>query len=72
MSSDELTPLATAEDHCLVHHFIRRHGRRPTAEELAALEAPIGVPAPRLPRDAQTHGLAHALRREVARLVARL
>ncbi|CAN0425830.1 unnamed protein product [Phaeothamnion confervicola] len=63
---------AVAQDHCLVHPFIRRHGRRPTAEELADLVGTTVVPAPRASRDGQAHGLVHALRREVARLVARL
>ncbi|GAA1435034.1 hypothetical protein GCM10009641_30060 [Mycobacterium cookii] len=72
MSSDELTPLATAEDHCLVHHFIRQHGRRPTAEELTALAPPVVVPAARPPGDAQAHGLVRAVRRDVARLLSRL
>ena len=58
-------------DHCAVHQFIRVHGRRPTAEELAdGLTGPdrTGAPAPDPARASQPG----ALRREVARLIHRL
>jgi hypothetical protein len=62
----------SAEEHCLVHHFIRAHGRRPTADELDELvRRAVVVPAPR--RHAATApSLAQSLRRELARLVGRL
>ena len=60
--------------HCLVHHFIRAHGRRPTLDELADLRAlspePPRVPGPR--HAAAPPGLARSWRREVARLVHRI
>jgi hypothetical protein len=63
-----------AADQCLVHHFIRSHGRRPTETELTRLRldlaARVPVPAPR--RSSTPAGLLPALRREVARLVSRL
>jgi hypothetical protein len=73
MSSDELTSPAQAEDHCLVHHFIRTHGRRPTADELADLVGTrVAPPAPRVSDAARGPSRLHAMRREVASLVSRL
>ncbi|MGF9753759.1 hypothetical protein AAII07_01025 [Microvirga sp. 0TCS3.31] len=67
---------AEPDDHCLVHHFIRMHGRRPTAEELSALRpGPAAIaataPAPPPQHTAMPGGLTAAVRRELAKLVTR-
>ncbi|WP_210651628.1 hypothetical protein [Nocardioides sp. SYSU D00065] len=64
-------PMALSPDeHCAVHHFIRRHGRRPTADELALeLQGPGAGERSAAPRPAL---LTRMLRRDVARLVSRL
>ena len=68
-TADQSTP-DQYDDHCLVHHFIRATGRRPTADELVALRRQPHVPRP---RDEVVPGaLSHAPRREVARLIHRL
>ncbi|HEV2797924.1 MAG TPA: hypothetical protein VGV65_09920 [Nocardioides sp.] len=58
------------DDHCLVHHFIRATGRRPTDDELVALRQQPRVPRPRDP--VVTGVLTQTVRREVARLILRL
>lgn len=71
---DALDADLDAVDHCLVHHFIRAHGRRPTRPELDDLRARASesprVPGPR--HAAAPAGLARSWRREVARLVHRI
>jgi hypothetical protein len=70
---DAQTSLTQPDDHCLVHHFIRTHGRRPTADELAGITATVVVPpAPRSATEMPAPSLVHTMRREVARLVNRL
>lgn len=70
-ATDPVEP-AGLDDHCLVHQFIRTHGRRPTTEELRALAgltvAPAVVPRPGTTR---SRGLS-GVRRELARFVHRL
>ena len=58
-----------AVDHCLVHHFIRNHGRRPLPTELAMLE---GCPGGRSAEQPDGSALARATLRRVAQLVHRL
>lgn len=71
-------------DPCLVHHFIRVHGRRPDADELSEIErhtdpygddvVPPNTPGP-LNASAtarETTPLPWVLRREVARLLGRI
>jgi hypothetical protein len=61
------------DDHCLVHHFIRANGRRPSADELLTLSKQLLVSAGPDHRRGQSSGsLPQALRREVARLIHRL
>jgi hypothetical protein len=64
---------AEPDDHCLVHHFIRTHGRRPSAEELSALQdrAAMTVPASPPQHTPVAGELMAAVRREVAKLVNR-
>jgi hypothetical protein len=63
----------TAEDHCLVHHFIRTHGRRPSASELQLLRRRMPVPQARaVPSWAPAMPVLGVLRRGVAKLVSRL
>ncbi|NYE37622.1 hypothetical protein F4692_002755 [Nocardioides cavernae] len=62
---------AGTEDHCLVHQFIRTHGRRPTDAELEDMGASTAGSTPGRHLAAPS-GLAWLLRREVARLVHRL
>ena len=73
MSTDHQPAVDGYDDHCLIHHFIRAHGRVPRADELRALRAQGTVSAehPRQGR-AVSSTAAHGLRRELARLVHRL
>ena len=59
-------------DHCLVHQFIRTHGRRPTGEELRALQERADVVPPVVirPRASASAGLS-GVRRELSKLVNR-
>ena len=74
-STDPVEPTGL-DDHCLVHQFIRIHGRRPTAEELSSLaDGAVAVP-PRVPpvvppARRSTPGAVSGLRRELARLINR-
>lgn len=79
MSGPHPTILASIDDHCLIHHFIRLHGRAPSTDELAALRN--GETAPTLDarlaqadpvRPAAPGGLNRGVRREIARLINRL
>ncbi len=68
-TTEQPTPV-DYDEHCLVHHFIRATGRRPTADELVALGQQPHVSRP---RDAAVTGvLSQVVRREVARLIHRL
>lgn len=63
----------TSEDHCLVHHFIRTHGRRPSASELQLLRRRMPVPQARaVPTRATAKPVLGLLRRSAAKLVSRL
>jgi len=64
---------AEPDDHCLVHHFIRVHGHRPSAEELYAILHADAATAPASPAQhaAMAGGLTAAVRRDVAKLVTR-
>jgi hypothetical protein len=66
---DDQSAPAPHDDHCLVHHFIRTHGRRPDDDELQALRERVAVPRP---RRSGPPLLSQALRREAARLIQRL
>lgn len=74
MDIDDPSGAAAPDDHCLVHHFIRTHGRTPDADELRLLRqswaASAAVPGPRPAADHPA--FPQALRREVARLIHRL
>lgn len=77
LSTDPVAPLAL-DDHCLVHHFIRTHGRRPDPDELEALvrRATGGVATARSGDGAagtqrRTGVVAGTLRKELARFVNR-
>lgn len=59
------------DEHCLVHHFIRSTGRRPTADELRALRQQPRVPRPR-PTAVVPGVHLQVMLREVARLIHRL
>lgn len=64
------TDHVSLDDHCAVHHFIRVHGRRPSAEEVGR-ELQQGFDRrPATPAAAAAR--AKALRRQVARLVGQL
>ena len=65
-SPDPVTP-STGDDHCLVHHFIRTHGRRPSPDELRALHEHADAARHTVPASAITR----AVRRELAKLVSR-
>lgn len=73
MSTDHQPAVDGYDDHCLIHHFIRAHGRVPSADELRALREQGTVPDEQ-PR--QGGGVsrtpAPGLRRELARLMHRL
>ena len=56
-------------EHCMIHQFIRLHGRRPSPEELAALHG-RARPAPALGLLVQ-HGSTRAIRRVIAQIVSR-
>lgn len=77
MLAPELGSPAAPDDHCLVHHFIRTHGRRPSADELMSLRGggaavpPVVPPVVPTVHAATPAAVAQALRREVARLLAR-
>ncbi|WP_210503957.1 hypothetical protein [Nocardioides xinjiangensis] len=62
-----IVPGLTPDEHCAVHHFIRVHGRRPTPAEL---RRELSAVEPQ--RAASAVAVAGAVRREVARLLARL
>jgi hypothetical protein len=66
--TDQSTP--DEDDHCLVHHFIRATGRRPTADELLDLRQQPRVPRPGYV--AVTGVLSRVVIREFARLIHRL
>jgi hypothetical protein len=68
-TNDPSTP-DVYDEHCLVHHFIRTTGRRPTVDELRALREQPSVPRPR--GAVVADAIPQALRREVARLIHRL
>ncbi|MFC7725509.1 hypothetical protein ACFQW6_10350 [Nocardioides sp. GCM10028917] len=63
------------DDQCLIHHFIRVHGRSPHADELDALREQATVPAEQpgkaVPVGLAVSSTAHGFRRELARLVHR-
>src|SRR4051794_22981644 len=68
MRRDHTLQYTAVDDRCLVHHFIRIHGRQPTVEELLALrDRPpgmrAGAPPPQLGRSSVPIGM----RREVAK-----
>ena len=64
---------AGLDDHCLVHQFIRTHGRRPTAEELRTLgDRPVEAPPVVQPPRSTTSRALSGVRRELARFVHRL
>jgi len=56
-------------DHCLIHQFIRVHGRRPSREELAAL---YGQPRSRPAGNMRVpHVSTRSIRRAIAQMVSR-
>ena len=67
MFSDEFD-----DDHCVVHLFIRRHGRGPTPEELAGLWSSTGGTDTLAVAGGNRlrAGLTLAVRREVVRLTS--
>ena len=77
MRRKDPVPLTGLDENCLVHHFIRVYGRRPTPRELARLRSPIEDTGPRgrsspgsnLPAALVVLGL---LRRGAARWISRL
>lgn len=71
-------PLAGVDEHCAVHQFIRVHGRRPTAEELARCQrtapaVPVSTGAAGPPAlAAGPAAVTGRVRRDIARLIARI
>ncbi|MEV7431745.1 MULTISPECIES: hypothetical protein [unclassified Nocardioides] len=72
-------PLAGVDEHCAVHQFIRVHGRRPTAEELARcqrtappLPVATGAAGPPVPAAGPAAAVTGRVRRDIARLIARI
>jgi hypothetical protein len=73
MNTDQQPAPDGYDDQCLVHHFIRAHGRRPKPDELRALREEVVVAAGHSREDGPTASTSHhGLRRELARLVHRL
>ncbi|MBD3927434.1 hypothetical protein IEZ26_22620 [Nocardioides cavernae] len=59
------------DDHCVVHQFIRRHGRSPTPEEVIALRSSAVATGARATADDERSALTQVVRREVVRLIHR-
>ena len=58
------------DDHCVVHQFIRRHGRSPTPEEVSALRSgTVATGARAAASDRARAVLTQVVRREVVRLI---
>jgi hypothetical protein len=67
MFSDEFD-----DDHCVVHLFIRRHGRGPTPEEIAGLWSTVGTDTLAVAGSSRLRAaLTQVVRREVVRLTNR-
>jgi hypothetical protein len=73
MNTDQQLAPDGYDDQCLVHHFIRAHGRRPQPDELRAVREEVVVAAGHPREDGRAASTSHhGLRRELARLVHRL
>ena len=66
----EQADLHEIDDHCLVHHFIRIFGYRPSADQLQALRE-SGLVA-RVRHDSPPLNLPRVVRRQAARLIHHL
>jgi hypothetical protein len=74
MRPDDRVEPAGLDEQCLIHHFIRAYGRRPSTEELSAFRSAGATRAPTPSRQhmAMSGALAGTVRREFAKLVTRL